>query len=160
MTVTVSETCQDITVTSDNFDGSNLSVVLTVTINCDEEYIINAEAADTEIIISRETLGLDDEDLPLDDGVYYMELAITQDDSTEVVESACRYVNCETTCLMLDTFKDMAEGDEEATVRALSFYALNLSNGCTSCACSDLCVLYNATQLDDCTTNATTCGCS
>ena len=159
MTITINEDCVSTTIVSENFDPTNLSVVLTVTINCDEEYIINAEAADEEIIVSPATLGLDNLEV-LDDGVYYFELAITQEDGTVITESGCRFINCTTTCLMLDSFKDMAAGDEEATIRALSFYALDKANGCTSCACSDLCLLYNATQLDNCTTNVTTCGCS
>lgn len=159
MTLVVSETCEDITVTSDNFDETNLSVSLKVTINCDEEYIITAEPEDTEIIVNPESLELLDLET-LNDGVYYLELTITQADSTVVTESACRFINCETTCLMLDTFKEMAEGDEDATIRALAFYALDKANGCTSCACSDLCILYKATELDNCSSNVNTCGCS
>lgn len=158
MTLSINEGCTAVTINSDYFAEDNTSVSLSVTFNCTEEYIVAAEDDVTEIVVDPEALGLEDE--VLTDGVYYFELTIIQEDSTTVVESGCIFVNCSTTCLMLDTFKAMAEGDEDATIRALSFYALDKANGCTSCACSDLCLLYNATQLDNCTTNVTTCGCS
>lgn len=158
MTITINEDCTGVTIDSTYFDVDNVSVTLTVTYNCDEEYIINVDSDETEVLVDQEALGLEGD--TLDDGVYYFELTIVQEDSTTVVESGCRFINCSATCLMLDTFKAMAEGDEDATIRALSFYALDKANGCTSCACSDLCLLYNATQLDNCTTNVTNCGCS
>lgn len=158
MTITISPTCESVTLVSDNFDITNQLVKLTVTVNCEEEYLIDVDPEATEIVVDNEALGLDGD--TLDDGVYYFELKITQEDSTIVTESLCRFINCETTCLMLDSFKAMAEGDEEATIRALAFYALDKANGCVSCACSDLCTLYKATELDNCTTNVSTCGCS
>lgn len=159
LTLTIHPECESITVESSYFDETNQTVVLNVTVNCETEYVINAEPEDTEIVVDVDSLGLTDLTV-LEDSVYYLELVITQEDGTVITESACRYLNCSTTCLMLDTFKDMAAGDEDATIRSLAFHALTVANGCTSCACSDLCTLYNATQIDECTANVSTCGCS
>lgn len=159
MTAVIANDCANVTLDSDYFSSDNQSVTLKITYNCGTEYSIVVDVNDTEIVVTPSYIDQDDLTV-LPDGVYYFELTVIQDNATEVVESACRYVNCSTTCLMLDTFKSMALGDEDATIRALSFYALTAANGCTSCACSDLCTLYNATQIDNCSTNVKPCGCS
>lgn len=158
MTTTIHATCDNIVLESDYLDSENLSVTLGVTINCDTEYTIQADVEDTEITIDPDSLGLDQE--ALTDGVYYLVLTVVQSDSTVVTETACILVNCTLTCQMLDTFTAASSGDDEAGIRALSFYALTAAAGCTSCACSDMCTLYDATQLEDCNTDVTTCGCS
>lgn len=158
MTTTITEDCSNVTITSTYFNPSNLSVTLKVTYNCTTEYSISINEEDTNIVVTPDMLSIDADALP--DGVYYFEVKFIQSNSTEVIEASCRFVNCSTTCLMLDNFKNAVLGDEDATIRALSFYALSVADGCTSCACSDLCTLYNATQLDLCSTNVKPCGCS
>jgi hypothetical protein len=158
MTTTVHANCENILVESDYLDSENLSVSLSITINCDTEYVIVVDIEDTDITIDPDALGLDQE--ALSDGVYYLKLTVTQDDSTIVEESTCLLVNCSMTCQMLDVFTAMANGSTDNTVAALSYYALITAAGCTSCACSDLCTLYEATQLIECDSNVTSCGCS
>jgi len=158
MTATIHNECLNIVVDSDYLDPANISVTLNVTINCDTEYIITADPSDTDITIDPDSLGLDLEALA--DGVYYLVLTVTQSDSTVVTETLCTLVNCTLTCQMLDSFTAASGGDEEAGIRALAYYGLITAVGCTSCACSDLCTLYNGTQLNECDTNVNTCGCS
>lgn len=158
MTTTVHANCENILVESDYLDSENLSVSLSITINCETEYVIAVDVEDTDITIDPGALGIDQE--ALSDGVYYLELTVTQSDSTVVVESTCLLVNCSMTCQMLDVFTAMAAGNTENAIAALSYYALITAAGCTSCACSDLCTLYEATQLIECDSNVTTCGCS
>lgn len=158
MTAVVANDCTEITVDSDNLDPTNLSVSLSVTINCGTEYIIVANVSDTDITVDPDALNIDQ--AALSDGVYYFVLTIVQSDSTVVTETLCKVVNCTMTCDMLDSFKDASAGDEDAAIRALSFYGLITAQDCTSCACSDLCTLYNGTQLNECETNVSTCGCS
>lgn len=158
MILVIDEGCESVTITSDYFDAENQSVSLGVTINCGTEYTVAVEVEATEIVVDPEALGLDLD--ALEDGVYYFELTITQEDGTKVVEGECRFINCGTTCLMLESFTDAAAGDKDALVRALAFHALVASDGCTSCACSDLCDLYTATNLVNCDSNVSSCGCS
>lgn len=158
MTITISPTCANVTIVSDNFDFQNQTVELTVKFNCEDEYLITAEPEDTEIVVDNAALDLDGDTLA--DGVYYFELKIVQEDSTVITESACRFVNCSSDCLMLDTFKLAAEGDEQAIIKAMAYHALSVANGCTSCACEDLCLLYKATTLINCTNDVKPCGCS
>lgn len=158
MTAVIHATCDNIVVDSDYLDPDNLSVSLSVTINCDTEYIITADVSDTDITVDPTALGIDQD--ALSDGVYYLVLTVTQSDSTVVTESLCTVVNCSMTCGMLDTFTALSAGDTDSAIAAMSYYALVTANGCTSCACSDLCTLYEATQLIECDSNVTTCGCS
>ncbi len=159
MTATVNSTCETITITSDYFDPTNISVTLNVTINCGAEYIITADSADTEIVVDQAALGLEGGNL--EDGIYYLKLTIVQENTDLVIESSCKFINCTTTCLMQDTMNAAAQKDPDAIIRALAFHALVASNSCTSCACADLCTLYT-TATSNCYSNDTTnpCGCS
>jgi hypothetical protein len=158
MTYITHPTCDNIILESTYLDPANISVSLAVTFNCDTEYAITVPPEDADITVDPTALGLDQD--ALTDGVYYLKLTVVQDDSTVVEESVCVLVNCSMTCQMLDVFTAMSTGDTENTIAALSYYALVTAAGCTSCACSDLCTLYEATQLIECDSNVTTCGCS
>jgi len=156
MTATTSDTCEEVVLASDYFDSNNLSVSLLVKYNCDVEYEIEIDVDNTEITVTPTLLELTDEVLA--DGIYYFELTITQSNSAVITESICKFVNCSYTCSMLDVFKDL-EDNEENIIRALSFYALTLSEGCTSCQCTDLCTIYNNTLEEDCE-DVKPCGCT
>lgn len=160
MTITIAEDFMDVTLTSTNLDSTNQSVQLTVTFNCDDEYESTIDVDDEEIIITNELFSLPTDET-LADGVYYFVLKIVQEDGDEITETGCKFVNQFSTCLMLDTFTKASQGDADAVVRAMAFHALVAADGCVSCACSDLCLLYNATKLINCSNDAcstcTTC---
>lgn len=158
MTLTLNDDCVSVLLESEYLDPLNQSVSLGVTINCDTEYTISVDVNDTDITVDPTALELDLD--ALEDGVYYFELTVVQENGTTVKESVCKFINCGTTCLMLDSFTSAASGNKDALIRALAFQALVVSDGCTSCACSDLCELYNATDLVNCESNASNCGCS
>lgn len=101
-------------------------------------------------------------------GVYYIKLVVTQSDGTIVPETVCRFISCDSNCLMLPTFKLAAEGDTEAIMRSLAYYALVNSANCSNCSCTTLCQLYTATHISACqetainsiTPHVNDCGCS
>lgn len=159
MTIVIGNDCVDATITSTYFNSLNQSVSLSVTTNCTEEYIVVADPADTEIVVDQAALGLEGDNLS--DGVYYFKLTIVQENGDIVIESACKFVDCVTTCLMKDTMLAAANKDDDALIRALAYHALVAASDCTSCACADLCTLYT-TATSNCDSNDTTnsCGCS
>lgn len=160
MNITISSTCEDVTLESEYLSGDNQSVVVTVQINCDEEYIIEGVTVDdTEIVITQDSLDLTGD--TLEDGIYYFKIVVVQEDGTEVTESKCAFINCGVNCLLLDTFKAIGT-DTDATTRALLFFALQAAQDCTDCACADLCYLYNLITEENCTSSnvSSPCGCS
>lgn len=158
MTITINEGCESVTLVSDYLDADNQSVDLKLKINCETEYAVNYDVALTELEVTPESL--ESTELVLIDGVYYFELTIIQENGDKVVESGCKFINCSSSCLMLETFKLASQGDEEAMVKSMAFHALTLANDCASCSCTEMCALYEATQLEPCTTDVKPCGCS
>lgn len=165
ITTTIQNECDYITASSSYFNTGNISVALVVTTNCKEQYSITVAANNVAAItINPAVLGLDLD--ALSDGVYNISFEIVQSGGTTVTESVCLLVNCTLNCLMLDTYKLAATGDEDAIIRSISFDALLASVNCTSCSCSDLCTLYSAALLENCSLPLTCstcnagCGCS
>lgn len=158
MTLTVESDCSSILIESDYFNSDNQSMTLTVTYACGTAYDdIEIDVNELNYTFTPEDIDLED---TLADGIYYFVLVTIQEDGTTVTESACKFINCSTTCDMLEVFTSVAAGGtEEEITRALSFYALTLSDNCTSCACADLCTLYNTATQTTCD-NASPCGCN
>lgn len=159
MTITKDANCEFVTVDSTFLVPTNQSVKLAIKINCGTEYLVTAEVEDTEIVVTPTTINLPDaETIP--DGVYLFELTTVDEDGVVNIERKCTLINCTLSCLMVDSFKGMSTGDPEASIRSLAYYALLNSEGCSECSCDDLCTLYSATQLTQCSIYATGCGCS
>lgn len=161
MTLTIGTNCSEFNITSTYLSTNNQSVTLNVTMNCETEWELPVEVEVTTIVVSPEDLEMLN---VISDGVYNIKLTIIQQDGTQIIESVCKFVNCVSNCLMLDSFLAAANGDEAAILRVLAYHALVASDGCTSCACADLCELYKLSQLEDCVTTTTVdvsgCGCS
>lgn len=153
MTYTINSDCTSISITSTYLSPVNQTVNLFWDKNCSgslNKISINTSAS----IIQLDPTDLSQADT-FSDGVYYFKLSIIQEDGSTVEESLCRFINCQSSCLMLPTYKLI---DHESIVKQLAFEALLASNLCTSCTCSDLCTLYNNTGLiptinDDCGCN-------
>lgn len=159
MTLTLNENCESILIESEYFNSDNQSMTLSVTYNCTTAYTdIEIDVEETDYTLDPTALSLDADELV--DGIYYIVLVTVQEDGSTITESACKFVNCGTTCDMLSVFTAVAEGGTEEEInRALAFYALTLSDACTSCACADLCTLYNTATQTTCN-NDNPCGCN
>ena len=152
MTLSQTQECQSIVLDSLNLLSTNQSVTLNVTYNCGTATVIPVSPAYTQITILPEDLGMT---TTFSDGIYGFELCIVTQAATIVKEVACYFMNCVTTCLMLPKYSDLSDNTNK--LAALSFFALNISNQCADCACTDLCALYSNI------TNASTtssCGCN
>lgn len=158
MTLTIANDCSTATITSTYLDSQNQSVVVNMTLNCKTEYSAEIDVDDTTIIVTPEDFGIDNEKFV--DSVYYFKVVVTQEDGTKVEEGLCTFINCSSNCDMLTTFKEVVGGNKNSIIKALSYHALILAQSCGSCACEDLCTLYNATTLDNCDTHDSGCGCS
>lgn len=163
MTTTVSTDCTEIAVQSDLFHDDNITLTLTVTYNCTTTYteidLLGAGigTGDTYTLDS-EALGLTADDA-LSDGVYYLFITQTDENSNIITESKCVLVDCSLTCSMTDVFNELNE-DPENIIKALSYHALKVADAsCTSCSCTDWCTLYSAATETDCEDDAP-CGCN
>lgn len=151
MTITQGQFCQSINIDSLNLIGTNQSVILNIKYNCGETKAIEVSPTFTSIDILPEDLNMTGS---FSDGIYGFELCIVTAAATIIKEVSCYFMNCTTTCAMLPRYSDLTSASNQ--LAALSFYALNISNQCTDCACADLCALYSNI------TNASTtssCGC-
>jgi len=163
MTTTVASDCTSIDITSDLFLDDNIALTLTVTHACTTTYEVidlldlGIGLSDTYTLDS-EALGLEAGD-PLPDGVYYLLITQTDDESNIVTESKCVLVDCDLTCSMTDVFNEL-NSDPDNIIKALSYHALKIADAsCTSCSCTDWCTLYNAATVTDCEDDAP-CGCN
>jgi hypothetical protein len=153
MTYTINSDCSIISLDSTYLSPDNQVVNLFWDKNC------SGTLGKISVNTSASLIQVDPADLnesaTFSDGVYYFKISITQEDGTVVEESLCRFVNCNSSCLMLPIYKltDLA-----SVIKQLAFEALLASADCTSCSCTDLCALYNNTGLtvipnDDCGCN-------
>ena len=153
MTYTINDDCSVINLNSDYLTATNQTVNLHWIKNC------TGAASKISISVLASSIQLSPSDLEetttFSDGVYYFKLEIVQEDGSMIEESLCRFVNCTSSCLMIPTYK---ETDLISVVKQLAFEALLASNNCTSCSCSDLCLLYNNTGLTDIDNDD--CGCN
>lgn len=164
MTTTVDTECTYINIESDLFHDDNTILTLTVTHNCtttyDEIDLLDAGIGTGDAYdLNRESLGLDDPEGVLPDGVYYLLITQTDDDSNVVTESKCVLVDCSLTCNMTEVFTDL-NGDPENIIKALSYHALKIADSsCSNCSCTDWCTLYNTATETECEDDAP-CGCN
>lgn len=96
------------------------------------------------------------------DGIYYFELVIgyTTVTNTYVVnDSACKLVDCDLKCSVLDYYTKTK--DKKAYYQ---YYALLQGNDCDSCYCTEMCSLYtelkNLLNDNSISTDSSGCGCS
>ncbi len=152
MTYAINNNCSIITLGSEHLSPDNLSVNLFWDKNC------SGNLGKVSINTSAGMIQLDPTDLgqsdTFSDGVYYFKISVTQENGTIVEESICKFVNCNSTCLMLAVYKLT---DSESLMKQLSFEALLAANNCPNCGCADFCTLYNNTGLTDIDNDD--CGC-
>lgn len=148
MTVTYTD-CATITITSTNLVNTNTSVKLTMQYACDKEWEKTIETSVTSIVLT--PTDFDTEDF-VADGIYYFKLEIVNNVGTTITETKCKFINCVTTCKLLDSYKN---NDCE---RTMAFFALLASDDCPDCACADLCLLYNIATNNPCE-DVKPCGC-
>lgn len=163
MTTTVASDCASIAIESDLFHSNNIATTLSVTYACtttyDEIDLIDAGigTGDTYTLDS-EALGLT-ADAALADGIYYLLITQTDEDSNIITESKCVLVDCDLTCSMTEVFNDLNTSSDNI-IRALSYHALKVADAsCTSCSCTDWCTLYTTATTTDCEDDAP-CGCN
>lgn len=153
MTYTIASDCSSISLDSDYLVPTNLTVDLFWAKNC------GTTLSKISVSPSASVIQLDPTDLgeteTFSDGVYYFKVVISDEDSNTIEESLCKFVNCNSTCAMIDTY---TKTDLDSVIKQLSFEALLAANDCTSCSCTDLCTLYTNTGLTD--INNDQCGCS
>jgi len=163
MTTTIASDLTSIDITSGIFDNSNTAVTLTVTHNCTTTYEVidlwAQEYGGTNSIfpLTPSDLGLTDDTFP--DGVYYLLLTVTDGTLNVVTDAKCILVDNTLTCDMTDTFNTL-NSDPNQIIKALSYHALKVADAsCTSCSCTDWCLLYSAATEIDCA-NDSPCGCN
>lgn len=153
MNFIINDDCTIITLQSTNLISTNQTVNLFWNKDC------SAVTSKISISVLASMIQLAPEDLnsteTFTDGVYYFKISIVQEDGTTIEESLCRFINCASSCLMLPVYKLT---DIASIQKQLAFEALIASNNCTSCSCSDLCMLYNNTGLTTITND--NCGCN
>lgn len=153
MTYTIASDCSYISLDSDYLVPTNQTVDLFWSKNC------GTTLSKISVSPSASVIQLDPTDLgetdTFSDGVYYFKVVISNEESETIEESLCKFVNCNSTCLMTPIYKLT---DTDSVLKQLAFEALIAANDCTSCSCSDLCALYIATGLT--TTDNDECGCN
>lgn len=158
MVLSVNDTCDEVTITSSILLASNNSVKLTITYNCTTDYILLYESTDIPIVVLPADLSLE----TFNDGVYNFKLTVLNVSNEEITESSCIFMNCHSTCFMLETYRLLGDSDLEianaALIKVLSFEGLLLAASCSSCSCASMCDLYNSTGLNT-DFHATDCGC-
>lgn len=153
MTYTINDSCTIISIDSDYLVPTNQVVNLFWSKNCGTLEKVSISPAASLIQLNPSDLN---ESGTFSDGVYYFKISITTDEGGTVEESLCKFVNCTSSCNMLTVYKSSKEDD---MLKVFAFEALLASNDCEQCSCSDLCMLYNNTGLND-TTNDSDCGCN
>ena len=146
MTATINDDCTLITIDSELFAPDNESVTLTLT-HSGTEYEVTVEATNEDPVeVTAESLEL--EELP--EGIYYVELSITNAANETTVESSCLASICSVHCDMVELYDDTANLE-----KILAYEGLKLAQGCVTCSCSVMQVLYDTiTETDD-----TNCNC-
>lgn len=156
MTITTQSNCASITITNSELESSNLSVKLTVTVNCSKEYTLTYNTSLTSLVVTPTQLEMTDN---LTDGVYTLKLEIVKSDSSTYSITKCHLVDCNLSCTIKDYF---TKTDIKSLQKVLAYNALKLAQNCYSCKCETLCLFYNIIT-DDCTNELPTtndCGCS
>lgn len=157
MTITIAEDCASINIVSPNFAEDNQSATLTVTLNCTTTYD-DIDITDSSDDYNLDPEALDIDELTLADGIYTLTLVTVDAEGNSTTEQKCVFVNCSTTCDMVDTALDLST--EENMIKAISFHALTLAADCVDCSCTNLCTLYSTVTDETCVTNDSPCGCS
>ena len=153
MTYTINSDCSIISLDSDYLSPSNQSVNLFWDKNCSGTVgKISVNTVASLIQVDPADLG---EGATFSDGVYYFKISVIQEDGSIVEESLCKFVNCNSSCLMLPVYKLT---DSTSLLKQLAFEALLAANSCSTCSCSDFCTLYTATGLT--TIDNDDCGCN
>lgn len=147
MTATVNDTCTIIEVGSTHFNITNLSNVLTVTVNGEDYEVEIPTETTTTYEVTPEDLGL--EEFPV--GVYALSLVTTDEDSATTTESLCRVLLCGEECTVLPMYADV-----DNFAKAMAYEGLKLVNECVDCSCSLANTLYT-TYTD--TPDVNSCNC-
>lgn len=158
MTITYTD-CSDLVITSTNLNLDNQSVTLAIKINCEKEYAINVPVDAEDYTVVPEDIEMKDF---ITDGIYGFTLTIVQEDGTTVIETECKFIDCVSSCTMVETFSNPS-GCSDCLLKTLAFNALKVAEDCTTCNCNTMCTLFNTVFSKDCvttTTNVTNCGCS
>ena len=153
MTYAINSDCSIITLNSDYLSVSNQLVNLFWDKNCSGTVgKISVNTSASLIQVDPADLG---EGATFSDGVYYFKISVTQEDGSIVEESLCKFVNCNSSCLMLPVYKLT---DMESLRKQISFEGLLAANDCVKCSCADFCTLYSNTGLT--TIDNNDCGCN
>jgi hypothetical protein len=149
MTTVPNSTCTSVTITSSNFNASNLSNSLAVSINGGTAVTINLPASTTSYTFNAASLSVDT--LPV--GVYEFTLSSVNSLSVSLTDKKCLPLVCSLVCdeNILDYYKD-----KETFSKALAMEALKITTDCDTCTCSLMQNFYNHI-IDD--TSTTNCGC-
>jgi len=135
MTATLSEDCTSITVDSANFAADNISVELTLTLNDTTEYTVEVDASNVDpVVVDAAALDIDE----LSEGVYYVELVITDASNEIITEGLCVASICSLHCDMIELYDDV-----DNIEKILAYEALKISSDCVTCSCSVMQNLYN-----------------
>jgi hypothetical protein len=128
---------------------NNTSVTLNIKYNCDKEWekTINVNTASIVLVPA----DVDATDF-LPDGIYSFKITTVDQADDTFIETSCVFVNCVTTCNMLESYKN------HDCDRTTAFFALLASKDCPNCSCEDLCLLYNIATLNPCE-DVKPCGC-
>jgi len=156
MTITTQSNCATITVTDPELENSNLNVKLTVTVNCQKEYILTYANNLTSLVVTPVQLEMED---ALSDGVYTLKLEIVKSDSSTFSSTKCYLVDCNLSCTIKDYF---TKTDTKSLQKVLAYNALTVAQDCFLCNCETLCLFYKIIT-DDCTNELPTtndCGCN
>lgn len=140
MTITYTD-CSSVTVASNNLLVNNQEVTLTVKHNCTTEYVLDIVPSAQPIVVTPALLSMTD---VITDGIYYFHLKVIKVDNSITNETACLFVDCNTTCQLLDVYKT---NDSDRTI---AFLALLASKDCEDCNCNHLCLLYNTAITEPC----------
>ena len=149
MTYEINSDYDQILLNSDNLDNTNQTVILTVTLNCTTDHIIEVPVVDTLIEIVPVDLG---QKVIFTESPYKFKLVITQADGTIITETLCKYIQPDE-CAYLTLYTDKTNMD-----KILSLTALQTINTCEQCSCVDACLFYSVLTETPC--NDCTCGCS
>ena len=155
MTITTQTDCTTLTVTDTQLVGTNTSVKLTVTVNCQKEYVLTYATNLTSLVITPTQLEMED---TVSDGVYTIKLEIVKSDSSTYSTTLCHLVDCSLSCTVENSY---TKTDKESLKKVLAYNALKLAQSCYACNCETLCLFLNIIK-NPCNNELSTnndCGC-
>ena len=130
MTIQVNSTCTSIAIASNNFNASNRSNTLLVSVNGGEATSITLAANATSYTLLPAALGV----TSFEEGVYSIKLTSVLSNNSTTDDQGCTAVICQLKCANTTTAWYL-DSSQESLLKVLALEGLISASGCVSCGC-------------------------